>query len=147
VWIYKREGSSPGTGIEILPVGWQHYSNSAARAMRRRLLLMLYSNIAARENPRLDLVAYATRLDDDRGFTPQRVRDADDSLECVALRTAGSRTILCLIRGPGVVIEDASDDFRRDARTVVRDGNDDVAANHAGLYAHLWRYAGRLTRI
>ena len=115
--------------------------------MRNRLLLVLYANIAARENPRLDLVAEATRLDDDRGLTPQRVRDADHGLKCIALRTAGRRAIGCLIRGPGVVIDDAPDGIRRDARTVVRDGNDDIAVNHSGLYAHLWRYAGRLASI
>ena len=78
--IYKSAGSSPGTGIEILPRGRQRYSNAAARAVRHRLLLMLYANIAARENLRLDLVADATRLDDDRDSTPQRVWDADDGL-------------------------------------------------------------------
>ncbi len=145
--IYKGEGAAPVIDVQLPPFGGQRYGDAGADARGDGGLVVVHTNVAAREDPGLYLVAHTTRLDHDRLPAPKRVGDADDGLERVPLGASRRRAVGGLVRGLGVVVDDAPNSVGRDAARAIGDGKRCVGTLHPGFDAHLWRNADRLAGV
>jgi hypothetical protein len=115
------ERAHPVERVELLrPRGYpQSYGGAGGVS---RLLVMLDAHVARRVYLGRDGVVHAFGIDNDGWTTPaQSVRDSDNSLQGVALRSASRRAIRRLVTHPDVVVENLAHQLRRYARAVVAD--------------------------
>ena len=96
VRVYKRRAVRPPPGVDVEVRGQRHGHRCAHRAVAVGRVVD-DDDIADPVDCHLQLVADARRLDDHRLGDIERVRDAEQRLEGVALRAAGRATVAGLV--------------------------------------------------